>query len=240
MVIHVITVDLRASGVALLVTPGDPEAGESLAARTTGQFLEEFELQVAINGDGCTPWYSNHILDYYPHPGDPIQPVGFAASKGTVYSQDTDAEPTIFLSRANQVTFSSPGGKVYNAISGNLMLIEKGFSQVDPQRSSGEDTPQPRTALAVEKGNRRLILVVVDGRQPNYSEGATLAELAGILLAHGGYTGMNLDGGGSSTVVIEGETGRPQVLNSPIDQGIPGRQRAVCNHLGIYAQPAGD
>ena len=80
-----------------------------------------------------------------------------------------------------------------------------------------------------------LLILVVDGRQPGYSEGATLDELAAMILEFGGYTGMNMDGGGSSTLVRESATGSAQVLNSPVDQGIPGRERVVGNHLGIYA-----
>jgi hypothetical protein len=45
---------------------------------------------------------------------------------------------------------------------------------------------------------------------------------------------MSLDGGGSSTMVIEGRDGGPRVLNTLIDEGIPGRERAVANHLGIF------
>jgi hypothetical protein len=47
---------------------------------------------------------------------------------------------------------------------------------------------------------------------------------------------MNLDGGGSSTLAVEGANGRPEVLNSPIHQRIPGRERPVGNHLGIFAE----
>jgi exopolysaccharide biosynthesis protein len=256
MVIHVVTVDLREPGVSLLVTPGDPKEELPLTARTTSKFLDEFGVQIAVNGDGFSPWHSNGIFDYYPHTGDPVEPTGFAASQGTVYSPDTDAEPTLYISRTGQARFNSPGSKAYNAISGNLMLIEKGLAVVAQaagqqnekpkdekvrnrpvmdEPSNGQDVPQPRTALAVDKSGRRLLLVVVDGRQPNYSEGTTLAELAEILLAHGGYTGMNLDGGGSTTLVMEGSGGRPVLLNSPVHQRIPGRERPVGNHLGVKA-----
>jgi hypothetical protein len=86
MVIHVITVDLRAEGLSFLVTPGDPDQELPLKARTTSQFMEDFKVQVAVNGDGFTPWRSNSILDYYPHPGDPVKPAGLAASLGQIYS----------------------------------------------------------------------------------------------------------------------------------------------------------
>ena len=90
-----------------------------------------------------------------------------------------------------------------------------------------------RTALGVDFGPDRLVIVVVDGRQPFYSEGATLTQLADLLIEYGVYTAMAMDGGGSSTLVIE-EDGKAKILNSPIDSHIPGRERPVANHLGVY------
>ena len=55
MVIHVISVNLREPGIAFLVTPGDPEIALPVEARTTTQFLDEFGVQIAVNGDGFTP-----------------------------------------------------------------------------------------------------------------------------------------------------------------------------------------
>jgi len=92
----------------------------------------------------------------------------------------------------------------------------------------------PRTAIGINRNGRYLYLVVVDGRQPFYSEGATFADLARLLIDQGAFMGMSLDGGGSSTMVIEGDGGTPLILNSPIDNYIPGRERPVGNHLGIY------
>ncbi|MBU0511487.1 MAG: phosphodiester glycosidase family protein [Chloroflexi bacterium] len=235
MVIHVIIIDLQADGIRALVTPGDPKAELPLEARTTSQFADEFGVQIAINGDGFTPWYSHTILDYYPHSGDAVDVIGLAASEGHLYSQDTDNEPTLFLSPTNQARIDDQVGKTHNAISGNAMLVRRG----NPLNGLG-GSPAPRSAVALDRANRRLILIVVDGRQPGYSEGATLNELAEIIVFHGGYTAMNLDGGGSSTLVIEGNFGNPNVLNSPINNGIPGRQRAVGNHLGIFAKPTDD
>ncbi len=231
MIIHVVTVNLRTPGIRLLVTPGDPQAERSLKARTTSKFLTEFGLQVAINASGFTPWYSNNLLSYYPHSGDRVEPIGFAASQGTVYSENSENQPVLYISRTNQVRFGLPTGKIYNAVSGNAMIVQDGRVLPDLESQS-----QPRTAIGVDKRGKNLVIVVVDGRQPGYSEGATLAELASILVEHGVYTGMNLDGGGSSTLVME-RGGRPAVLNSPINNGIPGRERPVGNHLGIFAEP---
>lgn len=242
MVIHIATVNLRQPGLSVLVTPGDPDADLPLTARTTSRFLADFDLQLAVNGDGFTPWRSNGLLDYYPKAGDPVTPLGFSASKGTVYAQDLFNHPTLYISRTNTARFNSPPGRIYNAISGNPILVLQGKPAVggkDHSPDQSEDDPaglsQPRTAIGLDKNNRNLIIVVVDGRQPGYSEGVTLNELAQILIEAGAFTGMNLDGGGSSTMVKQGSLGRPVALNTPIDSQIPGRERNVGNHLGIYA-----
>jgi hypothetical protein len=44
---------------------------------------------------------------------------------------------------------------------------------------------------------------------------------------------MSFDGGGSSTMVVEGVDRRPRVLNTPVNENTTGRERAVANHLGI-------
>jgi hypothetical protein len=232
MVLHMLLVNLRAPGIRFLVTPGSPKSEKPLTARTTSQFLNEFHLQVAINGDGFTPWHSNTIFDYYPHQGDPVTPIGLAASQGVIYSQPTDAEPTLYIGRDNRARFNNPIGGIYNAISGNTMLVEDGKASSVP-----DESPQPRTAIGLDEKMRQIIIVVVDGRQPGYSEGATLSEMASLLIEFGAYSGMNLDGGGSSTLVVQGTNGKPEVLNRPIDLGIPNRERTIGNQLGIFANP---
>jgi hypothetical protein len=231
MVIHRITVDLRAEGLHFLVTPGETGQELPLEARTTSQFLEEFELQIAVNGDGFNPWRSNGVLDYYPRPGDGVSPAGLAASRGQVYSTGSSQLPTLYISHNNRAGFNNPPGKLYNAISGTEMLVRNGKAIAG---LGGE--PEPRTALALDRRNRSLLIIVVDGRQPDYSQGATLAELAEIILDYHGYNGMNMDGGGSSALVIEEPDGSPKLLNIPIDNQVPGRERPVGNHLGIFAR----
>lgn len=229
MVAHVVEVDLNAPGLEFLVTPpDDPESDLPLRARTTSQFLSEYNLQLAINGTFFTPWYSNSVDDYYPRVGDPVRPNGFNASRGFKYSYGSGA--TLYIDASNHASFLEPAGEVYNAIGGGQLLVADG-RVVDGLPA---DLPAPRTAVGLTADGTRLILVVVDGRQLLYSQGATLQELAELMLSYGAYTAMNLDGGGSSTLVIAGPDG-PRVLNSPIDNNIPGRERPVANHLGLYA-----
>ncbi|MCL4527964.1 MAG: phosphodiester glycosidase family protein [Chloroflexi bacterium] len=233
MIIHVITIDMRTNGLRILVTPPD-EIGSNapLRARTTSQFLQEFGVQIAINGDGFSPWWSHSLADYYPHIGDPIHPRGEAVSRGKIY-WSTDANlPTLYISSHNSLSFDAPA-KPYNAISGERMLVVAS----EPVSDLNDSALHPRTAIGYSKNGRYLYLVVVDGRQPLYSEGITLKELADLMISLGAQYAMNLDGGGSSTMVIEGKDSRPRILNSPIDNYIPGRERLVANHLGIYVSP---
>ena len=60
----------------------------------------------------------------------------------------------------------------------------------------------PRTALGFDDTGTWLLLVVVDGRQPGFSEGVSLYELAQILQAQGCTQSINLDGGGSSIMLV--------------------------------------
>ena len=234
MIAHVLAIDTKTKGIEFLVTPPDSEGENPLKARTTSQFLDEYGLQIAVNGDGFSPWWSRSPADYYPHAGDPVTPLGFAASKGKVYSTDretnTGVEPTLYISRRNALTFNNRPNNVYSAISGGRMLLLKGETVPDLDHQALE----PQTAIGINRNGRYLYIVVVDGRQPLYSNGITFAKLAELLIKQGAYIAMSLDGGGSSTLVIEGKNGEPVILNSPIDNYIPGRERPVGNHLGIY------
>ena len=230
MVIHVLKINMKTNGLRVVITPpDDPNSDQPLRARTTSQFLEEFDLDIAVNGDGFSPWWSRGLADYYPHVGDPVAPRGDAASRGQVYWHAQEPFPTLYISSRNGLSFDAPN-KLYDAISGETRLV-MGGSPVD-----GLTDPElhPRTAIGYSQNGKFLYIVVVDGRQPFYSDGATFVELADLLIEYGAYEGMNLDGGGSSTMVLEGEDGRPVILNSPIDNYILGRERPVANHLGIY------
>ncbi len=237
LVIHVVTIDLDTPGLRFFVTPGDASGGRELRAQSTSQFLDRYHLQLAINGDFYRPWWSITIFDYYPHLGDPINVDGFASSEGSVYSTAAPRDhPTLYVSRDNRVSIGSPLGAVYNAVSGTPRLLEDGHLSIEVAKKSDGGALNPRTAVALDRNARTLLLFVIDGRQPNYSEGVSLYELADIILEYGGYNALNLDGGGSSTLVVKGLSGQPHILNSPMDNFIPGRERPVGNHLGVYLQ----
>jgi hypothetical protein len=232
MIAHVIVIDRKAGKFSFMTTPPDHLEDGAVTARTTSEFLEDFDLQIAINGDGFFPWWSRSPVDYYPHTGDPVTPNGFSAFREDIYAdglQNEKPEPTLYISRNNELTFNRRPDNVFHAISGDRMLMLGGEIVADLDDS----VIHPRTAIGVNRNGRYVYLVVVDGRQPFYSQGATFQELAELFKDLGAYFAMALDGGGSSTLVMAGENGEAVVLNSPIDSYIPGRERPVANHFGV-------
>jgi hypothetical protein len=87
----------------------------------------------------------------------------------------------------------------------------------------------PRTMLGVD-GRGAIWLVTVDGRQPGYSVGVTMPELQTLARALGLTDALNLDGGGSTTMVVGGA-----VMNRPSDAIGP---RTVSDVLLVLPRPA--
>jgi hypothetical protein len=188
----------------------------------------------AVNGDFFTP---------------ENEPLGIEASQGTI--QGISTRP-VFAWRpgvAPQLTSVSwrgdtlqvdedwilvrdePDG-VTELIAGFPALLKDGDWVGDLE---GEARPafalarHPRTALGLDPEGRRLWIVVVDGRREGVSEGMTLPELANLLQSLGARAALNLDGGGSSTMVVKG-----RVASRPSD---PLGPRPVVNALTVFEDP---
>jgi len=95
--------------------------------------------------------------------------------------------------------------------------------------------PNPRTVVGIGAEGRRVLLVVIDGRRPGVSAGLTLQQTADLLRALGARDGPNLDGGGSSALVVESarEGAAPRVVTRPSD---PTGERPVGNALAVLAR----
>lgn len=115
---------------------------------------------------------------------------------------------------------------VYDVIGGTPILVRDGEIAVQPCPAS-PCTRHPRTGIGYTD-NGAVLLVVVDGRQPNWSTGASLHEFATIMQDLGAVQALNLDGGGSSTMVVEDE-----VVNRPSD----GEQRPISNAVLVLPGP---
>ncbi|EDN66442.1 conserved hypothetical protein [Beggiatoa sp. PS] len=238
IIIHFISVDLTKPNIRFLVTPGEVRDDGEIGARTTSQFLTEFKLQLAINGNFFYPFHPLFSVDFwnaYPKKrGDPVYVVGLASSHGQVYSQTKKSFETLYISADNQARFQTSIGPLYHAISGRELFIKQGKIQGPFPKGAFNEKPYPRTALALDKTAKTLMIFVVDGKLKNYSEGVTLMELADIVQSYGADMALNLDGGGSSTLVMEGPSKKMVLLNMPIHGRIQGKERLIGNHLGIY------
>ena len=109
------------------------------------------------------------------------------------------------------------------AVGGRPLLLRDSVivADVDTTGQAGFATGRhPRTAAGITRNGKRLILVTVDGRQKPYSDGMTLRELANLMLALGARDALNLDGGGSTTMVYADPDsgGKLRVANRPSDK----------------------
>ena len=181
--------------------------------------------------------------------GQPVDIVGLTRSDGRTVSplrRAGEEEPALLVDEANgsscpctvrpALATERDLDGVEDAVAGmgprngqpGTLLVESGenrgaTAQVAPAAR------HPRTAAGVTRDGRTLLLVVVDGRQPGWSIGATLPELAVLMIEAGAWNAVNLDGGGSTTMWRREPGGAGRVLNRPSDR----RVRPVANHLGI-------
>jgi exopolysaccharide biosynthesis protein len=127
---------------------------------------------------------------------------------------------------------------VQTAIGGGPLLVQNGRWYADPDGPTGGEfsTHVPASGVATT-ADGRLLFFQIDGRQPDLSIGVLQTQLAALMIAFGAGTGMEFDGGGSSTIVAR-LPGNPSagVVNSPSD----GTERSVADGLFVYSDaPSG-
>lgn len=121
------------------------------------------------------------------------------------------------------------GSAPVTAIGGNQVLLRDGEVVAPP------DPLHPRTAVGFSADGRKVFMLTVDGRQAPYLLGLNLRDVAAVLKEMGAHNALNLDGGGSSTLLArEPGDAVARVENEPSDGG----ERPVPNGLALYA-PAG-
>lgn len=244
MQVHILELDLRR--VRLELTPGDRSGGREHVAQTPSDYVRRNGLAAAVNASYFTPFKggSKGGEDYYPHAGDGADVSGAAIAFGQVVSpvepDEDERVNAIVCIRAAVVTIRDGqdcARPVDHAVSAGPRLLADGEARSFEAfgKAYGENR-HPRTALGLDDDAPRAWLVVVDGRQAGYSEGASLEDLIAIFRKLGAEQAINLDGGGSSTLVARRE-GEVVVLNSPIHTGVPGRERPSANHIGVRVRP---
>ena len=217
---HVADVTLT-DATALESAFADNAFGTNIVANTS-DIAEDNDAVFAINGD------------YYG-----FRDTGIEIRNGVVYRDEGAREGlafyrdgTVEIYDETQTTAAElVADGVWNTLSFGPAILEDGavvdgIEDVEVDTNVGNHSiqgDQPRTAVGVVDDDH-LVFVVVDGRDPGYSAGVTLTELAEIVQSLGAETAYNLDGGGSSTMYFDGE-----VVNQPSQ----GEERGVSDILYI-------
>ncbi len=172
----------------------------------------ELGAQVVINGGDFGPYHAT----------------GLHASQGIVYQLVTPYEPWINLTADNkpQINAYDSVEKKYNALAGKRFIVLNG--RISPSTSAAWKEVHPRTLVGVTQDGK-LIECVVDGRQGPNNIGVDLFDGARIMIEFGAWKAIDLDGGGSSTMWVG-----DKVVNSPIDNGVPGQERLVGTHIATF------
>ena len=170
------------------------------------------------------------------------EPIGLAVSDGRVLSPARGVDPVLLIgrTRARVVVGEAPSLEgVEQAVAGvgateraplGAALLVGGESTAAGARVAANER-HPRTAAGVDASGRILILMAIDGRQPDWSVGVTLPELAGLMLDAGATDAINLDGGGSTAFAFRDASGGWRT-NQPSD----GEFRPVAVHLGVRGE----
>ncbi len=120
----------------------------------------------------------------------------------------------------------------YNVMAGTPWLLDHG------RRRTAEDDAtckslcamtHPRTAVGLDATGRYLIIALAEGRRPPVL-GLTLAQLSAVMAQLGAVDAINLDGGGSSTLLLQGRSVMERPFNEPA-------LRKVANALHLFAKP---
>lgn len=120
------------------------------------------------------------------------------------------------------------------AIGGGSIILKDGELALTNINSKGNE---PRTGIGINRDQTELVLVTIDGRDSSF-KGVSQEMFGSILRELGAYNGLNLDGGGSSTMAVKPiDEEKAKVVNKPSDGG----ERAVVNGVGVFSNaPQGE
>ena len=238
--VSILRIDLRDPDIRLLSTPRLPnyvQGSQETGAAGVSDFLEANHVQVAINANFYNP---NEVDDL----GHAMNVRGLHISEGKLVGPPDPSQyrTSIYISTNNEVSFHPTNWPVANtngiftAVTGDYPLIMNGLS-VAKNSSSPVPGANPRTAIGATEDGRYLLMMTIDGRQPGWSDGSEDEDTAAWLIRFGAHNGLNLDGGGSTTMSMEYCPGHAMRLNRPSYLLARGRERYVGSHLGVFAKP---
>lgn len=234
---HAVRIDLDDPAIRFTTTGRAPnweaDVRETIRERTVDFITRmqgtEQRIVAAINGN----WYGPTGQS-----AGAVNLNGLAISNGVLVSPPWNSNQHAFVLRNDHTPDIVANSAAMNlesiaqAVSGYVRILQNG-------QGAGQNADlEPRTVIGMSADRRFVIMLVIDGRRPGHSLGATDFESGAWLRYFGAWNGINLDGGGSSTLGRwNPDSTRAEVLNIPTVQflGFPIRQeRFVGNHIGVY------
>ena len=233
--IHYLKVALNSGGLEVMALPGEDPDGDGPAESQLTQptaLFEKYRALAAVNANAFAgvPEETQGHANWFE--GQPVDIHGLVVSRGKTVSPAESERIPFWLDTRQKPHIGDPGDEnsVMEAVSDWFSPLLMA-SRIVPDPS--DPALHPRTAVGFDDSGSWLLMVVVDGRQPGFSEGVTLYELAGILQSRGCSESINLDGGGSSIMLVR-ESGRDvRTLNSPSGKA----HRPVPVMLGVRKKP---
>ncbi len=243
-VAQVVRVDLTDPDVKTFATPPCPDFVpdfQETPGMNVSTFVATSGVQVGINANFF------NLFDQFAPAGTPMQTYGLHISEGRVVAAQEDGtfSASLLFSANNHPTLiptnwpPQPTDGAVTAVTGSYPLLLNGENLGYAYYGDPAHLHQinPRSALGLSADHRYLYLLTIDGRQPGYSDGAYDWETAAWLKVVGAWDAINLDGGGSTTLVMQTPDGVPVELNRPSSVYTYGVERTVASHFGIYARP---
>lgn len=209
---------------------------------TTSQVARKHDFDITINASFFAAPTAREIAGQKIHyfVGNCGWPEGWHFSNGKLFGKPTSTKlrSTMVIHGDGKVSLADaletlPADTKF-AVSGNAMMLKAG--KVTPPAK--DEARHPRSAVGLNGDASTLYILAVDGRQETHSRGVTLAELANILIQFGAHNAINLDGGGSTSLVIKDPgSGAFAIANQPSDSSalkFPVRfERPVVDVVGI-------
>lgn len=242
--VHLVSAELSRCDLGLAVVPALADDGVTRARRRVSEMSPPGALGgiAAVNGDFFTPdgsplgaegtgatWRSASRPALAWREGTDVW-IGMSASGGATFGYGTSG-PAMIPDRSRAGT---PGSRSdgWQIVGGYPQLLDgkQVASGVAAARPEFAAFRHPRTGVGVDTTLDRFWMVVVDGRQEAWSAGMTLSELAQLMAALGADEALNLDGGGSSAMLVRG-----RVANRPSDAA---GERRVANSLWLVRDPS--
>ena len=251
---YVVTVDLTNPRIHLKVSRAGSDPAMTPPWEVTlmpvSKIAQRDGLSVAVNANLFQSkdyrWIMGRKFPYFE--GNWAKVSGWAMSDGVTYSPNAYqlGFTSMIITRSGKIRFGpfTQGlpPDAWEVVSGPTPPIKDGHLTMGPDPATAADaTTAAHTVVGIDRDGKRLIFLVVDGRQPNYSVGMGWHRMAEELLWRGVWNALLLDGGGSSTLVMRDGNGSVNVINRPSDgHDLPigmSIERCVGNALGVVIDP---